>query len=184
MPRLINGRRPSRRTTLWLSLGLFILGCVLALLERILTVFAPIENEFIPVFARVTPLITLVLVMPLCLSLRHFRHPRPYWLYPLAVTLMAGLFGYVLLFHNLPREELPQALPSDPWWLTVILVMGIWLISVGIASVAISALHLFWKPTLKPVCERCGYLLQGLRSDHCPECGESVAPLSNQVEGN
>ncbi len=182
MPRLINGRRPSRRTTLWLSLGLFILGCVLALFERFVTIFDP--YQFSLDVTRLAPLVILILVVPLCLSLRHFRHPRPYWLYPLALTVLAGWLGYFLLFHILPQEKLPHDPPPIPWWESVLSLMVIWLISVGIAAAAIAILHLFWKPTLKNVCERCGYLLQGLRSNQCPECGESVAYLGNQVEGN
>ncbi len=182
MPRLINGRRPSRRTTLWLSVGLFSLGCVLALFERFVTIFDP--YQFSLDVTRLAPLVILILVVPLCLTLRHFRHPRPYWLYPLALTVLAGWLGYFLLFHILPQEELPHNPPPIPWWESVLSLIAIWLISVGIAAAAIAVLHLFWKPIRGQACERCGYLLQGLRSDQCPECGESVSQLSNQVEGN
>lgn len=182
MPRLIKGRRPSRRTTLWLSVGLFTLGCVLALFERYVTYFDP--YQFSLDVNRLAPLVILILVVPLFLSLRHFHHPRPYWLYPLALTVLAGWLGYFLLFHILPQEKLPHDPPPIPWWESVLSLIVIWLISVVIAAVAIATLHLFWKPTLGKMCERCGYLLQGLRSDRCPECGESVAQLSNQVEGN
>lgn len=184
MRRLINGRRPSKRTTLWLSIGLFLLGCVLALFERYATVFDPYIQSFPIDIYRLAPLVILLLVVPPCLSLRHFRHPRPYWLYPLAVTVLAGWLGYFLLFHLLPREKLPHDLPPIPWWETLLSLIVIWLISVGIAAAAIALLHLFWKPTMKQVCERCGYRLQGLRNDKCPECGESVSHLRNQVTGD
>ena len=95
----------------------------------------------------------------------------------------AGLLAFSLTSSILPREKLSPNPSSDPWWLIVILVMGILLISVGIAAATIAILHLFWKPTLGQACERCGYLLQGLTCDKCPECGESVAQLGNQVEG-
>lgn len=184
MRRLINGRRPSRRTTIWLSVGLFLLGCVLALIERYSPIFDPFDDGINIDLTRLAPLVILILLVPLCLSLRHLRHPRPYWLYPLAVTVMAGWLGYFLLFHILPREKLPHDPPPIPWWETLLSLIVIWLISVGIAAAAIALLHLFWKPTLGQVCKRCGYLLQGLRSDKCPECGESVAPLHNQATGD
>ena len=181
MPRLINGRRPSRRTTLWLSVGLFSLGCVLALCERFVTVFDPYLQGFSFDVTRLAPLIILILLVPLCLSLRHFRHPRPYWLYPLALTVLAGWLGYFLLFHILPQEKLPPDPLPIPWWDPVLSLIVIWLISVGIATATVALLHLIWKPTFKNVCDRCGYPLQGLTSDKCPECGESIAHLHNQV---
>ena len=181
MSRLIIGRRPSRRTTIWLSVGLFLLGCVLALLEWYLPIFDPFDDGININFTRLAPIVILILLVPLCLSLRHIRHPRPYWLYPLALTVLAGWIGYFLLFHILPQENLPHDPPPIPWWDPVLSLIVIWLISVGIAAAAVALLHLIWKPPLKNICDRCGYLLQGLTSDNCPECGESIAHLHNQV---
>lgn len=155
---------------------------MLALFERYVTIFDP--YQFSLDVNRLAPLVILILVVPLCLTLRHFRHPRPYWLYPLALTVLAGWLGYFLLFHILPQEKLPHDPPPIPWWESVLSLMVIWLISVGIAAAAIAILHLFWRPTLEQACERCGYLLQGLRSDYCPECGESISQPRNQITGD
>ncbi len=169
MAKFVKGQRPAMRVTLLLTLALFLLGCVLALLEWRLPIVDP--SGYGINFTRLSPLIILVVLVPLTLPLRHLRHPWPFWLYPVVVELMAGLLGYVLLFHILPRSEPPAVGPWGSWWVTGSSFVAIWLVSVVVAAISITASQLLWKPQLERVCHRCGYRLRGLRDERCPECG-------------
>ena len=177
MVTFIRGHRPNTGAIVALASALFLLGCVLALLEWRLPVLDPFDSGIN--FTRLSPLLILVVLVPATLPLLHLRHPWPLWLYAVSVELLAGLAGYFLLFHFLPRSELAPVGVWGAWSVTALSFVAIWLVSVGVASVCISSLRLLWTPRLGPVCQRCGYLLLGLRDDRCPECGssESVAQL-------
>ena len=177
MVTFIRGHRPNTRAIVLLALALFLLGCVLALLEWRLPILDPFESGIN--FTKLSPLLILVVLVPATLPLLHLRHPWPFWLYAVAVELVAGLGGYFLLFHILPRSGPSPVGAWGTWWATALSFVAIWLVSVGVASVCVGSLRLLWTPRLGPVCQRCGYLLLGLRDDRCPECGssESVAEI-------
>jgi hypothetical protein len=98
----------------------------------------------------------------------------------MAVPVMAGWFGYVLLFHFLHREEkFPGADSWGLWWVNVVSLIMVSLVAVGIGALFISAIHFFWKPQLELGCQQCGYPIRNLSGDHCSECGHSIAHLRN-----
>ena len=173
MADLISGHRPSTRTTILLALALFLFGCVLALLEWRLSIIGLLDYRIN--LTRLSPLVIHVALVPAILPLRHRRHPWPFWFYAVSVELVAGLSGYAVLFHILPRSEPPAVGVWGSWWVTVLSFVAIWLVSVGVAAICATAIHhLFGKPRLEPRCAQCGYLLLGLSEDRCPECGNPI----------
>ena len=178
MVTFIRGHRPNTGAIVALASALFLLGCVFALLEWRLPVLDPFDSGIN--FTRLSPLLILVVLVPATLPLLHLRHPWPLGLSAVSVELSAGLTGYFLLYHILPRSGSSPVGAWGSWWATGLSFAAIWLVSVGVAAICITTVHLFWRPGLETaVCQRCGYLLLGLRDDRCPECGssESVAQL-------
>lgn len=174
MADFIKGYRPTTRATLLLALAFFLFGCLLALLEWRLPIIDPFGHSIN--YTRLTPLVILVVLLPAILPLLHRRHPWPFWLYTVSAELAAGLMGYALVFHVVPRQDSigPPAGVWGSWWVTVFSLVAIWLVSVGVAAISTTAVHLLWKPRIEPRCERCGYLLLGLSEDRCPECGTPI----------
>ena len=185
MAHFISGHRPSTRVTLLTALGLFLFGCVLALLEWRLPIIDPFGHHIN--YTRLAPLVILVVLIPAILPLRHRLHPWPFWFYMVPLELAAGLLGYILLFYIVPRSDSVGSAVGvwGSWWFMVLCFVAIWLLSVGVAAICINVIHLFGKPRLEPRCGHCGYLLLGLRDDRCPECGSSIllAELRQQTQG-
>ncbi len=152
MAHFISGHRPSTRVTLLTALGLFVFGCVLALLEWRLPIIDPFGHHIN--YTRLAPLLILVVFIPALLPLRHRRHPWPFWFFTVPVELAAGLLGYILVSHTVPRRDFvgPVVGVWGSWWVTVLSLVAIWLVSVGVAAICINAIHLFGKPRLEPRC--------------------------------
>ena len=174
MAHFIRGHRPSTHVTILTALGLFLLGCVFALLEWRLPIIDPLGHGIN--YTRLAPLVILVVLIPAILPLYHRRHPWPFWFYTVSVELAAGLIGYSLLFHilSLLRSDPPAVGVWGSWFVTGLSLVAIWLTAIGVAAIGITTFHRFRKPGLEPRCAQCGYLLFGLRAGNCPECGSPI----------